>query len=489
MSEIKVNKISPRTACGTTTLGDSGDTFTIPAGVTITNSGTAAGFGSTGEVSWDTTKKTSGFTAVSGVGYFCDTSSGGFTVTLPAGTAGNSFAVADYTNTFQTGTLTITPNGSQKIGGLAASAELTTEGQSAYFVYVDDTEGWKNVIDSTSNITGGTFIVATGGNAIVTCGDYKTHIFTGPGTFAVSCISGSAANNKVDYLVVAGGGGGGGADNEVKGGGGGAGGVRFFSTAPGNNHPNNNSGASPNTEITVTAASFPITVGAAGSGAPASPPANNQSGTSGGVSTFSTVTSAGGGIGGSYEVNATNGGSGGGTGTYNPSSPGAAGSGNTPPVAPPQGSNGGVGNGYSSAPSFGVESGGGGGGAGAVGTSAPVPADGSLTPGGVGVYIADSFVGPTSPSYGTSGPVSAARYFGGGGGGGQQGPASAGGSGGGGTGGNSTNSPAPAPTAAGQAATINTGGGGGGAGAVPAGTNMPGGGGASGIVMIRYRFQ
>ena len=30
MSEIKVNKISPRTACGTVTLGDSGDTFTIP---------------------------------------------------------------------------------------------------------------------------------------------------------------------------------------------------------------------------------------------------------------------------------------------------------------------------------------------------------------------------------------------------------------------------------------------------------------------------
>ena len=43
MSEIKVNKISPRTACGTTTLGDSGDTFTIPAGVSITNNGTASG--------------------------------------------------------------------------------------------------------------------------------------------------------------------------------------------------------------------------------------------------------------------------------------------------------------------------------------------------------------------------------------------------------------------------------------------------------------
>ena len=44
MSEIKVNKISPRTACGTVTLGDSGDTFTIPSGVTITNNGTANRF-------------------------------------------------------------------------------------------------------------------------------------------------------------------------------------------------------------------------------------------------------------------------------------------------------------------------------------------------------------------------------------------------------------------------------------------------------------
>ena len=57
MSEVKVNKISPRTACGTTTLGDSGDTFNIPAGVTISNNGTATGFGGTGVVSWDTTPK------------------------------------------------------------------------------------------------------------------------------------------------------------------------------------------------------------------------------------------------------------------------------------------------------------------------------------------------------------------------------------------------------------------------------------------------
>ena len=43
-SEIKANKISPAT--GTSfTLGDSGDTFTIPSGATLANSGTLSGFG------------------------------------------------------------------------------------------------------------------------------------------------------------------------------------------------------------------------------------------------------------------------------------------------------------------------------------------------------------------------------------------------------------------------------------------------------------
>ena len=43
-SEIKANKISPATGTAFT-LGDSGDTFTVPSGVTLTNSGTASGFG------------------------------------------------------------------------------------------------------------------------------------------------------------------------------------------------------------------------------------------------------------------------------------------------------------------------------------------------------------------------------------------------------------------------------------------------------------
>ena len=96
MSEVKVNKISPRTACGTVTLGDSGDTFTIPSGATITNSGTATGFGRTGTVDWQTGDiKTAEFTAATGKGYFVNTTSGGVTVNLPAGSAGAIVGLKD----------------------------------------------------------------------------------------------------------------------------------------------------------------------------------------------------------------------------------------------------------------------------------------------------------------------------------------------------------------------------------------------------------
>ena len=87
MSEVKVNKISPRSGT-TVTLGDSGDTFTIPSGATINNQGTATNFGATGSASWTTTVKTGDFTAVAGEGYFVDTTSGEIDVTLPAGSAG-----------------------------------------------------------------------------------------------------------------------------------------------------------------------------------------------------------------------------------------------------------------------------------------------------------------------------------------------------------------------------------------------------------------
>ena len=462
MSEIKVNKISPRTACGTTTLGDSGDTFTIPAGVSITNQGTASGFGSTGEVSWVTTKKTTGFTVTSGEGYFCDTSGGAFTVTLPAGTAGNSFAVADYTNTFQLENLTITPNGSQKIGGVAADAVLSIEGQSAYFVYVDDTEGWKNVIDSTSNVTGATFMTATGGT-ITTSGNCKIHTFTGPGTFTVCSLSTSASANEVSYMVVAGGGGGG----SDRGGGGGAGGFREEKapTTPYTASPLEGAGT-----ITVTATGFPIVVGAGGAkGTNPSP----VTGTSGNSSSFSTITSAGGGGGGGAPNNpqapGVPGGSGGGASAFSPTPAGPGGTGNTPPVNPPQGNNGGTST-YSP-----YRPGGGGGGATAAGTNGTCTPDGSGVTGGAGATT--NITGSPTVFAGGGGGGSSGCCSGGGGGG-------AGGSGGGGAGGSSPGG------GQGTAGSANTGGGGGGGGNLPnAAPAAQGGAGGSGIVVIRYKFQ
>ena len=99
MSEVKVNKISPRSGTEVT-LGDSGDTFTIPSGATINNQGTATNFGATGSASWVTTVKTSTFTAVAGEGYFINTTGGVVSVNLPAGVAGAVVAIKDYAGTF-----------------------------------------------------------------------------------------------------------------------------------------------------------------------------------------------------------------------------------------------------------------------------------------------------------------------------------------------------------------------------------------------------
>ena len=53
MSKLETNQVDPST--GTTlTLGTSGDTISIPSGVTIANSGTATGFGAN-TPSWSAT--------------------------------------------------------------------------------------------------------------------------------------------------------------------------------------------------------------------------------------------------------------------------------------------------------------------------------------------------------------------------------------------------------------------------------------------------
>ena len=191
-------------SCFPVTINEnSGDTIALGAGASQT------GFGRTGTVDWDTTPKTSTFTAVSGDGFFANTTSGGFTCNLPAGAAGAIVSLADYAGTWNSNTLTVSPNGSEKIGGVNADVVLSTEGQSVTFIYVDSTQGWLNVQDSTSNVRGSAFVAATGGT-ITTCGNFKIHSFTGPGTFTVTNAGAPSGSTTVDYLVIAGGGNGGG---------------------------------------------------------------------------------------------------------------------------------------------------------------------------------------------------------------------------------------------------------------------------------------
>jgi len=456
-------------ACAATvTLGRCGGTVALASGATQT------GFGRTGTVDWQTGSiKTSTFTAANGEGYFADTSGGAFTMNLPVGVVGNIVSVSDYTRTFQTYNLTVSPNGSEKIGGAAAVAPLKTEGQSVTFVYVDATEGWINVQDSTSAVQGRIvtpYVLATGGTPAcgLTIGDYKTHIFTGPGTLCVSNEGTPAGSTTVDYFVVAGGGAGGLNSSAA---GAGAGGFRLTNSVGGIPAPCMSPLAGP-AGLPVAAVGYPVTVGGGGAPTP-----GDFSG-DGNISVFtgtSTITSAGGGGGRNNPGIGKAGGSGGG-GKSGPTDtsgyPGGAGDTPATPIA--QGFPGGAG--YDGI-SYNTNAGAGGGAAAAGGNAGP----GSSAPGGIGSFVADAFIGPTAPTYGTPGPTGSTRYFAGGGGGAADSPNAntwPGGAGGGGIGGGPTT---PAPTRSG---TLNSGGGGG-AGA-PCATATTGG---SGIVMIRYKFQ
>jgi hypothetical protein len=284
-------------------------------------------------------------TAVSGQGYFIDTTSASHTINLPVSASiGDFVAIKDYAGTFGTNNLTIGRNG-HNIQGVANDSLISTNRASLVLVYVDSTKGWLYWEESNVGDLGQELITATGGT-VTTSGDFRIHTFTGDGCFSISEILPSSPGN-VDYLVVAGGGGSGGyCGFGTAGGAGGAGGYRTTFPSPGCN-----AGAFP-----VSATTYPITVGAGGVSYIYP---NNQPGTQGSNSVFSTITSAGGGYGAAPpSPGGASGGSGGGG-----SNGGGGGSGNTPPVSPSQGNNG------APAPG-GPAPGGGGGGSGGAGSAA-----------------------------------------------------------------------------------------------------------------------
>jgi mucin-19 len=247
-------------------------TFTLPATdgtngqVLQTNGSGALSFVTVtadGTADWDTSVKTTGFTATANKGYFCNTTSAGFTVTLPATpSAGDEVILLDYAGTFDTNALIISPNGN-KIEGTTTNQKLSADREGARLVYIDSTQGWL----AYSGINEGTDAL-------------EPAVYT------------------ADFLVVAGGG----AGRGSRGGGGGAGGYR-------NSYSTETSGGGGASEASLSlgvGVSYTITVGAGGTGT------TGTSGTSGVDSSISgsnitTITSSGGGYG-----NSTTGGSGGG---------------------------------------------------------------------------------------------------------------------------------------------------------------------------------
>jgi len=384
-------------------------------------------FQNIGAVSWETTAKTSNFTASSGEGYFVNTTSGAITVTLPSSpSAGDIVGIKDYANTADTNAITIARN-SEPIQGAAQNFEISAEGGSAVLVYVDGTKGWLvTSAAQASDITDPPFFTTATGGTITTspCGDYKIHTFTGPGTFCVSQLGNGPTNPNggpatVSYLVVAGGGNGGGGFREGRD-------ITPSYTASPLVAP---------AGLTITASPFPITVGGGGASSTAR----------GSNSVFSTITSTGG---GSSTPPSRPGGSGAGANNA------PRGEGNTPPVSPPQGEPGG--------PNANGQSNSGGGGA----TEGGKPNNGPNNPGGRGGAGASTSItgSPLAYSGGGGGSANASLGF-------TAGAGSPCGTGGIGTGSGTTS----------VAGTTNRGGG--------AGTGSPEKSGGSGVVVIRYKFQ
>jgi hypothetical protein len=127
-------------------FNDNGSFGGITMGTTgqvLTTDGTTASFGDiSGGATWQAVITADPANAVAGEGYFCNTTSAAFTVTLPtAATIGDFISFIDYAGTFDTNNLTIARNG-HNIQGAAADLTVATERAGFTLVYVDATQGW-----------------------------------------------------------------------------------------------------------------------------------------------------------------------------------------------------------------------------------------------------------------------------------------------------------------------------------------------------------
>jgi hypothetical protein len=124
-------------------------TFTLPGAdgtadqVLTTNGSGALSFATiSGGASWQAVITADPANAVAGYGYFCNTTGGAFTVTLPTSPVlGDFVSFIDYAGTFDTNNLTIARNG-KNIQGVAEDLTVSVERAGLTLVFVDNTQGW-----------------------------------------------------------------------------------------------------------------------------------------------------------------------------------------------------------------------------------------------------------------------------------------------------------------------------------------------------------
>ena len=119
-----------------TVAGTAGDALTSTTG------GVLSWTTITGGPSWQAVITADPGNAVAGRGYFCNTTSGAFNVTLPtSATIGDMVSFIDYAGTFDTYNLSVLRNG-HNIQGVAGNLTVSVERAAFSLVYVDATQGW-----------------------------------------------------------------------------------------------------------------------------------------------------------------------------------------------------------------------------------------------------------------------------------------------------------------------------------------------------------
>jgi len=132
---------APGTVSSSYTLTFPTATGTADQVLVTDGSGNLSFVDNTGGTAWQAVK-TTGFTAAAGEGYFCNTTGGAFTMTLPSSPSiGDEISFIDYAGTFDTNNLTIGRNG-KNIQGSAADLTVSVERAANTLVFVDNTQGW-----------------------------------------------------------------------------------------------------------------------------------------------------------------------------------------------------------------------------------------------------------------------------------------------------------------------------------------------------------